>query len=413
MTSDSDKPMRILISSSSYAPTANGQAVFTVNLAEGLAKLGHSVAVVIDSDQGRVYRKRVNDVQIEFVKSIGLNLFHSDGLVSPFPGKDMQRVFDSFMPEIVHIQDHYPSCRAAIKCALERRIKVLGTNHYMPENLAPYAPLINKIKPLFNWIAWKWMLDVYKKLDAATAQSKAAADLLRLQGYKVPVTIISCGIDINRFSPNPGVDRELYCQRFGLDPHKKLFMFIGRIDGEKRIELLLHAMQLVKREDIQLVIAGRGRLEGELHQLSVNLNLGDRVRFTGYIPEEDLPGLLNSIDIFTMPSDAELLSISSLEALACGRPVLLANACALPELVKNDVNGYTFEPGNASELARYMELLADHPDRWGEMGLASRAIAIPHSIDENVHKYERLYETVIRAMTIGEAPKQTVSDITL
>jgi 1,2-diacylglycerol 3-alpha-glucosyltransferase len=404
--------MRILISGSSYAPAANGQAVFTVNLAEGLAKLDHKVLVVTDSDQGHTYQKSVNDVQIEFVNSIGLNIFHSNVHFSPFPGKDMQRVFDSFLPEIVHIQDHYPSCRAALKVARMRGIKVMGTNHYMPENLAPYVPLLSKIKPLFNWISWKWMLDVFKQLDAATAQSKAAADLLRLQGYKVPVSIISCGIDTNCFSPNPGVDRGMYCQRYGLDPDKKLFMFLGRIDGEKRIELLLHAMQLLKRDDIQLVIAGRGRLEGELHQLNGKLNLGDRVRFTGYIPEPDLPGLLNSIDIFTMPSEAELLSISTLEALACGRPVLLANACALPELVKNDVNGYTFEPGNTNDLIRYMEILADHPDRWGEMGMASRAIALPHSLDETVHKFESLYETVLRAAPMGVAPKQPVSDMT-
>ena len=53
-------------------------------------------------------------------------------------------------------------------------------------------------------------------------------------------------------------------------------MFLGRIDGEKRIELLLQAMQQLKRDDIQLVVAGRGRLEGKLHQLSTDLELGDR-----------------------------------------------------------------------------------------------------------------------------------------
>jgi 1,2-diacylglycerol 3-alpha-glucosyltransferase len=132
--------MRILISSSSYAPAANGQAVFTVNLAEGLAKRGHEVVVVVDSDQGRTNQKLVNGVTIEFLKSVGVNIFHSNVYVSLFPGKDMQRVFDALKPEIVHIQDHYPSCKAALKSARQRHIKVIGTNHYMPENLAPYAP---------------------------------------------------------------------------------------------------------------------------------------------------------------------------------------------------------------------------------------------------------------------------------
>ena len=135
------------------------------------------------------------------------------------------------------------------------------------------------------------------------------------------------------------------------------------------------------------------------------------MRFTGYIPETDLPGLLNSIDVFCMPSDAELLSISSLEALACGRPVLLANACALPELVNHNVNGYTFEPGNVDDLRRTMEMLAEHPERWQEMGKASRVIALPHSLDETVHKFESLYETVLRRAPSSEAPERTLSNI--
>jgi 1,2-diacylglycerol 3-alpha-glucosyltransferase len=405
--------MRIMIASSTYAPALNGQAVFTVNLAQGLAKLGHKVMVVLFSDQGKAYQKCINEVQIEEVKSISLGFLHADVYFSPFPGREVRRLFDTFEPEIIHIQDHYPLCRVVQKIARQRRIRVLGSNHFMPENLAPYVPLVPKIKPLFNWMLWRWMLDVFKRVDAATAQSNAAADLIRAQGLKAPIFTISCGIDLDRFSPNPIVDKGMYRQRYGLDQNKKIYLFLGRVDGEKRIDLLLYAIQLLRRDDLQLVIAGRGRVEDELHKLSEELRLGNRVRFTGFIPAEDLPGLLNSVDIFVMPSEAELLSISTLEALACGRPVIVANALALPELVNDDVNGYRFKPGEARDLVRCMELLADHPERWREMGTASREIALPHDLDNTIRKFESLYQTLLNGGPITQLSERVVSKASL
>jgi glycosyltransferase involved in cell wall biosynthesis len=235
------------------------------------------------------------------------------------------------------------------------------------------------------------MLTVYKHVDVITAQSNAAADLIRMQRLNLPILPISCGIDLQRLFPNPGTERELYCKRYGLDAGKKIFLFLGRIDGEKRIDLLLGAMEQLGRDDIQLAISGDGKVKEKLHKTTTKLNLDRRIRFTGFIPTEDVPGLMNSVDVFVMPSEAELLSISTLEAMACGRPVLLANALALPELVRDGVNGYLFKPGDVSDLMRHMELLADHPERWAEMGLASRELALAHSLEVVIHKFEALY----------------------
>lgn len=139
--------MRIMIASTTYAPALNGQAVFTVNLAEGLAKLGHKVLVVLDSDQGRAYQKCINEVQIEELRSVSLGFLHEDVYFSPFPGKEVRELFDIFEPEVVHIQDHYPLSRIVLKIARQRGIRVLGSNHFMPENLAPYVPLVPRFNP--------------------------------------------------------------------------------------------------------------------------------------------------------------------------------------------------------------------------------------------------------------------------
>jgi glycosyltransferase involved in cell wall biosynthesis len=178
----------------------------------------------------------VNGVQVVELRSISLNAIHAGVYFSPFPGVEVKRILETFQPDIVHIQDHYPICRAVVNEARKHRIKIVGTNHFIPENLAPYFPGLSKIKPVFNWILWHWMLDVYKHVDVISAQSNAAVSMIKQQGLNLPILPISCGIDLYLFHPDPKVDRQMVRKRFGIDLHKKIFLFLGRIDGEKRID---------------------------------------------------------------------------------------------------------------------------------------------------------------------------------
>ena len=218
--------MRIMIASSTYAPAKNGQAVFTTNLAEGLARRGHQVMVVVDSYHKQESHTLVNGVEVVELASISLDIFHSAVHFSPFPGSEVRRLIKSFNPEIVHIQDHFPICRAAVHEARKQGIKIVGSNHFVPDNVAPYVPLLSKVKPVFNWVLWKWMLDVYKHVDVISAQSKAAARLIEQQGFRKPILPISCGLDLQKYYPNPNVDRTNYRERYGIDIHKKAFFLM-------------------------------------------------------------------------------------------------------------------------------------------------------------------------------------------
>ncbi len=387
--------MRVLIAGITYAPSLNGQAIFTTNLAEGLVKQGYEVMVAFPGGRNSSHPRVLNGVQLAPLKSVSLEFIHEDAY-TPFRFKSaIARLFDDFQPDVIHIQDHYPVCSAVVRLAQKRGIKVIGTNHFMPENVAPYIPFLSKIKPLFNWLMWHLVLEVYNRVDVVTAQSPAAADILHSQGLRKPIYPVSCGIDLNHFHPNPNTDRNACRGRYHLDPAKTVFLFVGRVDREKRIDTLIHAFSLLSREDVQLGIAGSGAAFNELKALAERLKLGERVRFLGPIPMKDLPTLLNSADIFVMPSTAELLSIATLEAMACGRPVLLANAVALSSLVGPD-NGFLFEPGNAEDAARYIELLAGQRDRWKEMGKVGLEIAQAHSLEKTLAQYEMLYEGLLR-----------------
>ena len=371
----------------------NGQAIFTVNLAERLAARGHQVTVAYPSDRREPYQSVRNGVRLEHLRSIQLLArIHPDAWAAFPSGRDLRCIFEAVRPDVLHIQDHYPPSGAMLRQASRAGVRIVGTNHFMPENIAPYVPVLRAIKPVFRWIAWRWVLNIYNHMGVVTVQSKAAAALISAAGLRPPVYPVSCGIDLKRFHPDPSLDRASCRRRYGLDPAKTIFLFVGRVDEEKRVDVLLRAMKELGRDKVQLAVAGQGAAVHDLQALAGSLRLGDRVRFTGFIPNEDLHALLNSVDVFTMPSEAELLSIASLEAMACGKPVLLANAVALPELVTPDVNGYLFEPGNPADAARCMELLVDHPERWAEMGRASVERAQEHSLERTISRYEELYE---------------------
>jgi glycosyltransferase involved in cell wall biosynthesis len=151
----------------------------------------------------------------------------------------------------------------------------------------------------------------------------------------------------------------------------------------------------LNRSNIQFVIAGNGAAKTELIAMVHELELEQKVLFTSFIPSTDLPSILNSVDIFTMPSEAELLSIASLQAMACARPMLVADAVALPELVTANMNGLLFRPGNIEDAARCMSILADCPERWASMGNGSLERVQAHSLENIVHRYEELYQAVL------------------
>jgi 1,2-diacylglycerol 3-alpha-glucosyltransferase len=390
--------LRILISGETYAPAFNGQASFTTRLAEGLAGRGHEICVVAPSDYGKSYQIDCNGVLICRVKASNVDFLHEQAYAALLPDVEVRRIFKRFKPQILHLQDHYPMCKCTLRFARLSKIPVMGTNHFMPENLAPYIPLVPRFKNFYNGLLWWWMRRVFNRVDVATAPSRTAAEILRAAGVRVPLYPVSCGVNLNRFRPDPGVDRAAVRHKYHLNPDQIAFLFVGRVDAEKKVDVLIRAMKLLDRRDIQLVVTGNGAALHAYQDLAVHLGVEDRVHFTGFVEERDLPLLLNSVDIFTMPSEAELLSIASLEAMATARPLLVARSKALPELVDDDRNGYLFAPGDASDAARCMALLADHPERWPAMGAASLEKVQPHSLDNVLNRYEELYEGCLKAV---------------
>ena len=387
--------MKILIVSQTYDLKTNGQGVFVVHLAEGLARAGERVSIAMPSQIGRPFKEERNDVLVYGIRSVSLAPFYPEVFVTPFPGSQVRQTIDWFQPDIIHIQDHYPLCSSATSQAIRRGLPLIGTNNFLPENIIDNVRLFSLFPGLFRRILWRTVLKVYNRLNLATAATETAANILREAGIRIPVVAISCGVDLGRFKANSGTERELARQALGLSPCRVLFLYVGRLDKEKRLDVLIHALRLTGREDIEIAIAGHGAEKNHLQSLVKRLDLEDQVKFLDFVPGSELPTLLHSCDFFAMPSEAELQSLATLEALASGRPVLAARARALPELVKHGRNGYLFRAGDAEDAAQGMLWLSKRLDQFEAMSAVSLAIAKPHDLPNTVRRYIALYRSLI------------------
>jgi glycosyltransferase involved in cell wall biosynthesis len=331
-------------------------------------------------------------VKLHRLPSTPLRIIHEDFRISLSYGKRVNQQLRAFRPDIIHLQDSAPVSRYLLKQAHRLKIPVLATHHPGKEVSAPYFSSSNPIlKHIIDWFAWRWLISFLNQPDLIVVPSHASVEMLIQQGLKTSVRPISCGVDAHLFSPDPTCDPAELRAAYRLPIDKPIFLYVGRIDTEKCIDVLIRAMSLTTNSNIYLAIAGKGCSLTQMKSLANSLGVSDRVRFLGEVDHDLLPALMGCADIFTMPGDAESLSIATIEAMSCGKPVLAARAMALTELITHRKNGLLFEPKSPKDAAQKMDLLAAHPEWWEAYGQAGRLKADQHNLSATIDHYVKLF----------------------
>ncbi|HXZ29596.1 MAG TPA: glycosyltransferase [Dehalococcoidia bacterium] len=386
--------MKILIATDTYYPDVNGAAYFTYRLATSLAKRGHNVFVMCPSRSFKNTVSNDNGVTVYGIRSIHI-LVYKDFRISPlFISGVIRRAVKEISPDIVHIQNHFLIGKEALSAAKKFGIPVMGTNHFMPENLVHYLHLPGIAEKWAQKLAWRQCVKIFEQLDFVTTPTKTAAALLRNAGLSKDVLPISCGIDLERFKPaNDG----LYLKRsFAIPIDRPVLLYLGRLDKEKRIDVILRALpDILRVTSVHLVLAGTGKEKQRLEDLAEKLGVRSAVTLTGFVPDKDLQNIYRTADVFVTAGIAELQSIVTMEAMASGLPVVAVNAMALPELVHNEENGYLFSDGNSQMLAERAIAILSNQTMRAQMSKRSLEIIRDHDINKVIEKYESIYDEII------------------
>lgn len=135
----------------------------------------------------------------------------------------------------------------------------------------------------------------------------------------------------------------------GLSPTSAKICFLGRLDPIKRVDLILKAVSILSRIDLELLIIGEGPQRQELERLAGDLGVRNRVKFLGF--RDDFPGILKLCKVSVLASDQEGWGIGVTEALVAGLVVVATRVDALGEQIEDGKTGYLVRPGNSEALA--------------------------------------------------------------
>ncbi|MEY3029119.1 MAG: hypothetical protein RL198_516 [Actinomycetota bacterium] len=382
-----ERPVRVILACDTFPPDINGAARFAERLAGGLARSGTEVHVIAAAP-GKDWGERVElidgqPVTVHRLRSYRLMQHKTLRFVSPVRMQArIAKVLRTVQPDALHLQSHLWIGRFAVRAARSTGVRLIATNHIMPENLIKYSLLPSWLEaPAMRW-AWRDAGRIMRKMDAVTTPTRRAADLLEKAAGLTGVRAISCGIDAAKFANSTHTSNAA-----------PRVLFVGRLDAEKRADVLIRAFaRLTDLPDAILELIGDGGEKQNFEKLAETLGVSDRVRFLGHVSDAELPKAYERCTVFVMPSIAELQSIATMEAMASGRPVIGADAMALPHLVHDGDNGYLFPPDDVDALAeRLRKVLTADKAELERMSENSLHLIQSHDIERTVAIFNGLY----------------------
>ena len=209
------------------------------------------------------------------------------------------------------------------------------------------------LRPPLSWLAealeLKLMPFVYKNIQTITVSPSSKKEIMEKQLTDVEPIIIYNGVDLERYRP----------AQKSLIP---LVLYVGRLKYYKSLNVFLHSAKRVleKIPEVRFAIAGDGEEKEGLIKLAHKLNIFDKVSFLGRVSEEDKISLYQKAWVFVNPSMMEGWGITSIEANACGTPVVASNVPGLRDSVNNPHSGFLVPYGNIQIFSqRIIKLIKD------------------------------------------------------
>ncbi|MFA5658445.1 MAG: glycosyltransferase [Oscillospiraceae bacterium] len=340
--------MRIAIFSETYLPDVNGVATHVKILAQGLKSLGHEVLVVTADAQIKRSTVESNILRCPAVRT---KKIYNYSLSSPI-SLSRFRILKKFRPDVIHIHNEFGIGLSGAFIAKLLRVPYVYTLHTMYDDYIYYIAK-KRFVPIVTDASHVYFRLLAKHASALTGPSKKVGDYFKTKcGVDRYVNVISNPVELDIFSPEK-VDMSetaAFRKQLGLTDDMMAACFCGRLGKEKSVDVLLKsfAEKVKKSDNIRLVIIGDGPDRAELEELSKALEIGDMVFFIGKIPHEKLPVYLCGCQVYITASMSEMHSISMLEAMAAGLPILYINDPSNSSQITDGVNGFIYN--NASEM---------------------------------------------------------------
>ncbi|MDH5190010.1 MAG: glycosyltransferase family 4 protein [Gammaproteobacteria bacterium] len=332
-----------------YFPNVGGVAAHVVGLGEAIAQAGHETHVITLplADE----RKRISQ--------LGSVTVHRPRIpkAKPFYSWLLHYWLKQFLKttqlDILHVHGLRP-----LEATRNLGVPVIFTNH-----TSGFLKRISKGEHEHKKICKR-----LAHIQHVLAPSHELADTIQQIGYKGPVDYIPNGVDINRFCP----DTSAFRQQHGIKQDEIVILLARRLVEKNGVIIFAEAVTRLKELSIRIVFAGDGPERGKIEDLLKFAGMHEKAIFLGNIPNNTMPEVYRMADISVLPSFMEATSITGLESMACGLPLVGTTVGGIPSLITENSNGYLVPPGDPVTLADAIRKLVQDSKLRHDMGIAAR-----------------------------------------
>lgn len=329
--------MKILIATDCYIYNLGGITGSVLALSNGLRSRGHEVRILSTSNGNQSFHNGDD----YFIRSFPA--FYYPGLRTSFALNDpLLKELASWGPDIIHVQTEGTARRFSLRIIRHCDATMVMTchtdyGHYLFGKLSRSTP----VKMLMSAVGY----GLYRRAEKITVPSTKAAGFPLLHRLQERITVIPNGMELakyrNGFSEQ---QRRAFRLSLGIDDHTKVLVSVSRLSKEKNIRELISLFPELQRKvlNVKLLIVGDGPDREHLEKLTDRLQLRQSVIFAGRVPSGDVWQYYASGDVFVSASTFEVHSMSYLEAMANGLPLLCREDDSLRGVLEHGKNGLIY-----------------------------------------------------------------------
>lgn len=406
--------MKICVISKGYSPYSLGGAdVQAEKIANEFAKRNNSIVVitinpsrgeVIDLD-GNTKIYRIRPFNVSTFHRIGRESFIKQGiwtLLDIYSHHSYTKIRDILQreePDVVHIHSLADMTLSAVNAVKDLGLPLVYTLHdyFM---LCRRFVLLHGFKTICTDEDVNPLCKVYReftkriiknKIDMVVAPSKFVLDMHKKYGIfdNSRAVVLPNGIELS------DIDNTKKIETFTTNGKTTNILYTGGLTRHKGVHILISAFKLIKNKNIKLHITGGGVYKSDLEYLG-----GDdkRIVFYGRLPSyKDVQAFYNKADVTVVPSIWHDVSPAViLEAFRAGTPVIGSNIGGIPELIKDNYNGFLFEAGNIERLREILYNVIKNPDILKELGRNAQESIKEFEMSKYIQKLSNIYEDVIK-----------------
>jgi glycosyltransferase involved in cell wall biosynthesis len=255
----------------------------------------------------------------------------------------------------------------------------------------------------------------FNAYEAVIVSCRSYLDSLVKRGYRGRAYHIYPYIDFKEYRRPSKAEIDAFCAKYYIKDNDIVALLVARLDPLKGHDMAIRALaQAVKRcPHLKMVFVGDGSFSSSAGGLGLNkaaawreklaglvesLGLGDRVVFTGHLPQGELDAAYERCDIFILPSRAEGFGLVVAEAWLYGKPVIVSSAAGISEMVEDGKTGYVVNPHNYEEVAEALVRLAQNELIRAEMGESGRRAVEVLSIERGLKEEADVLKDVVEGV---------------